>query len=501
MESTRRTAGILLPAFSARREGDLGIGDTEALRLWVDWAADHQVGFLQLLPINESGAGESPYAAISSIAIDPIYLTLSPDEVPGLLAGDFIDIQEILTNIVDSHVVVYFQVRQIKRSLLEKAWLRFTGSDSPLMEEFRIFQEQEKSWLEDYAMFRWLMEGHGEGLSWNYWREDCHTPEGARGFLASERLRDPGIDGRLGFFAFVQWLCFRQWRKLRAYADQRNVRLMGDIPIGVSWHSTDTFFDRDQFHLELCGGSPPEPMVPDDKFFQQWGQNWGIPLYRWVRMETVVFGWWKQRLIRVSEFFRMFRIDHILGFYRIYSFPWPPHRNAEFIDLSLDQAAELTGGRLPRWSRRADDTPENEAQNLADGDLRLRAVLLANEDCEVIAEDLGWVPGYVRPHLTELGIAGFRIPHWDNDHGRAITGDRFRSAASPPIPPTIMTRSIRSGAGPMMRSSGTITIPARTMPVRPSMPITSWDCFRNSQASRFPRMAPTRPTRMVSNGG
>jgi 4-alpha-glucanotransferase len=229
----------------------------------------------------------------------------------------------------------------------------------------------------------------------------------------------------LGFFAFVQWLCFRQWRALRTYADQRNVRLMGDIPIGVSWHSTDTFFDRDQFHLELCGGSPPEPMVPDDKFFQQWGQNWGIPLYRWDRMEKDGFAWWKQRLTRVSEVFRMFRIDHILGFYRIYSFPWPPHRNAEFIDLSLEQAAELTGGRLPRWSRRADDSPENEAQNLADGDLRLKAVLQVNEDCEVIAEDLGWVPGYVRPHLAGLGIAGFRIPHWDSDHGRAITGDRF----------------------------------------------------------------------------
>ncbi len=425
MEPNRRTAGILLPAFSARREGDFGIGDTLALRHWIDWCADHQVGFLQLLPVNENGLGESPYSAISSIALDPIYLTISAVEIPGLTESEFLDIQEKLTDFVHSNEVNYPRSRALKRQLLEIAWTRQADWSPQERAEFAAFQAAEKTWLPDYTLFRWLMEVHGEELSWNFWPTGCQSPEGARRFLAAERQKGPQADDRLGFFAFVQWLCFRQWRALREHADQRGVKLMGDIPIGVSWHSTDTFFDRDQFHLDLCGGSPPEPMVPHDPFFQQWGQNWGIPLYRWDRMEKDGFGWWRQRIRRVSEIFRIFRIDHILGFYRIYSFPWAPSRNQEFINLSVDQAAELTGGRLPRWSRRPDDSPENEAANRADGDLRLRTILEANTGSEVIAEDLGWVPGYVRPHLAELGIAGFRIPHWDSDHGHAVTGDHF----------------------------------------------------------------------------
>lgn len=425
MEIPKRTAGLLLPLFSARRAGDLGIGDTLALRGWIDWAADHQVGFLQLLPINENGSDESPYSAISSVAIDPIYLTVTPDEVPGLPEEAFLEIQEKLTNSTDFNEVDYLVVRPAKRRLLEIAWQNFRVGDHPLFAEFHSFQSVEKSWLEDYCLFRWLMEVHGEQLSWNRWPVPCQTPGGAREFLAEQLEADPSVNDRLGFFAFAQWLCFRQWRELRAYADFRNVKLMGDIPIGVSWHSTDVFFDRDQFHLDLFGGSPPEPMVPHDKFFQQWGQNWGIPLYRWDHMENDGFVWWKRRIVRVAEIFRMFRIDHILGFYRIYSFPWEPSRNHEFIDISIDEAAKKTGGRLPCWSRRPDDTPENRASNLADGDLRLRNILEANKKCEVIAEDLGWVPEYVRPNLQSLGIAGFRIPHWDSDHGHAVTGDRF----------------------------------------------------------------------------
>lgn len=421
----RRTSGILLPAFSARREGDFGVGDTLALRLWVDWCAEHQVGFLQLLPIHENGPDESPYSAISSVALDPIYLTISPDEIPALRNSDFIENQEILNELHDNQYVNYPVARRLKGEFLRISWARRSDWPPEILAEFETFKQCERGWLEDYALFRWLMEVHGESLSWNFWPTECQSPEGARRFLAEKRSHGPDAEDRIGYYSFVQWLCFRQWRALRNHADAQGVKLMGDIPIGVSWHSTDTFFDRNQFHLDLCGGSPPEPMVPDDKFFQQWGQNWGIPLYRWDRMERDGFSWWKARVQRMADLFRMFRIDHILGFYRIYSFPWPPSRNHEFIDLSLEQAVELTGGRLPRWSRRPDDSPEHEAANLKDGDLRLRGILTRTDNTEVIAEDLGWVPGYVRPHLDSLGIAGFRIPHWDSDHGHAVTGDRF----------------------------------------------------------------------------
>jgi 4-alpha-glucanotransferase len=425
--SATRLAGILLPAFSPRRDGDLGIGDTEALRQWVDWAADHGVGFIQLLPINENGPDESPYSAISSSALDPIYLTLDGQRIPWLGEGEFSSARVLLGDARDALRVDYPAVRRAKRNLLELAWTRFDDAGGDLHEELAAFRVQEADWLADYCLFRLLMEMHGDELSWDRWPRECRTPRRAREYLEMLRLRDAaGIDYRLGFFAFVQWLCHRQWDALRRHADVRGVMLMGDMPIGVSWHSSDVFFQPEEFHLEWCGGSPPEGHHIHDPFFQQWGQNWGIPLYRWEHMHDTGFSWWKVRVRRLTRIFRMFRIDHILGFYRIYAFPWHPSRNGEFTGLSDEQAAALTHGRLPRWFPRPDDTLENKSANLADGDQRLRAVIEAAGDAEIIAEDLGWVPDYVRPHLHQLGIAGYRIPHWDCDSsGQPVPGDRF----------------------------------------------------------------------------
>jgi len=315
----------------------------------------------------------------------------------------------------------------VKRNLLELAWAEFATAEQVLRDEFERFKSAEQDWLADYCLFRFLMELHGESLTWDKWPDSSNTPEKAREHVDSLRARDTeAVDYRLGFFAFTQWLCFRQWRSLRKHADLRGVKLMGDLPIGVSWHSCDVFFNRDDFHLEWCGGSPPEGMSQSDPFFQQWGQNWGIPLYRWDHMQANGFAWWKNRVRRLTEIFRIFRLDHILGFYRIYAFPWRPERNHEFIGLSHHDAAEKNHGMLPRWFLRPDDTMENKAANRADGDVRLRAILEAANGAEIIAEDLGWVPDYVRPHLHDLGITGFRIPHWDcNEFGHPTPGNSF----------------------------------------------------------------------------
>lgn len=425
--SEKRTAGILLPAFSPRRSGDLGIGDTWALREWVDWAAEHRVGFLQLLPINENGADESPYSAISSIALDPIYLAIEATEIPGLTDQDVAKARLDLAATIAARRVDYPVVRQAKRTLLELAWSRFDEHAECIREDLSRFRREQSAWLDDYALFRCLMEWHGEALTWDQWPESCQSPEQARRFFAHERSINPAaVDYRLGYFAFVQWLCFRQWQALRAHAESRGVKLMGDVPIGISWHSCDVFFGRDGFHLDWCGGSPPESMFEQDRFLQQWGQNWGIPLYRWDEMEAQGFPWWKQRIQRLTDIFHIFRIDHILGFYRIYAFPWRPNRNQEFANLHPDQAAAINQGRLPRWFMRPDDTDENKAANLREGEARLRAIIEAAGQHEIIAEDLGWTPDYVRPHLASLGIPGFHIPHWDCDaSGHPRPGESF----------------------------------------------------------------------------
>lgn len=426
MVTPSRLAGLVLPAFSPRREGDLGIGDTLALREWIDWAAEHGLGFLQLLPVNETGPEDSPYNAISSVALEPLYLALEPGLVPGLEAADVAAARAALNHALGARLVDYRRVRRAKGGLLRAAWER-SAAAAASDPEFAAFREAEADWLDDYVLFRWLTGQAGGRPAWDQWPPAFGTPAAARDFLAAARRADrAAVERELAFHGWVQWLCFRQWRDVRAHADARGVRLMGDLPIGVASDSHDVFFDGEVFDTHWWGGAPPESMFQHDRFIQQWGQNWGIPVYRWESMERSGYPWWRRRVRKLTAIFHCFRIDHVLGFYRIYGFPWHPRRNHKFLDLGHDRAAQRTGGRLPRWLPRPDDSHEHKQANRADGDKRLRMVLEAAGGAAVIAEDLGWVPDYVRPHLASLGIPGFRIPHWDVPHGALVVpGDQF----------------------------------------------------------------------------
>ena len=420
-----RLAGLLLPAFSPRREGDLGIGDTRAMRIWIDHCAANGIGFLQLLPLNETGGDDSPYNAISSVALEPLYLSFSPQDIPGLEESDLPNARIELDEALVATKVDYAAVRKVKRALLEKAWKRFQAGKGDVA--FYRFRRQESAWLENYCVYRWLMDEAGGSEAWDYWPEERRSVEGALAHLEKRHREDKaGVLDRLEFYAWIQWLCFRQWQAVRDHADNKGVKLMGDIPIGVSRYSADVFFGREDFDLAWCGGAPPETVFKHDLFIQKWGQNWGIPLYRWDRMQEQGFPWWRQRIAKLTGIFHIFRIDHVLGFYRIYSFPWQPQRNAEFLPLTEKQAAKLTGGLLPGWAPRPDDTPENKALNRADGDVRLRMAIAAAGSSAVVGEDLGSVPDYVRPHLASLDVAGFRIPQWDfDDEGHVIPPEEF----------------------------------------------------------------------------
>ncbi len=423
-----KTTGLLIPAFSTRRRGDLGIGDTLAMKEWIDWAAEFKVGFLQLLPVNEHGTEESPYAAISSVALDPIYLSFDPPLVPFITRAEIDAARSSLVGALTSHLVDYPAVRAAKQHLLEISYARFSAkTEKKTAAAFKKFREQHAEWLDDYCLFNLLIEIHGADLTWDQWPENSLCPDAARHYIAELHVEEPArIDSRLEYFAYIQWLCFTQWLDVRAYADSKGVKLMGDIPIGISFHSADVFFNPSIFHTNWFGGTAPEGYSVDNPFIHEWGQNWGVPLYDWDAMAANGFTWWRQRITHLTEIFRIFRIDHILGFYRIYAFPWHPRRNREFLGLEHHQAADLNDGRVPRWFQHPDDNPGNKAANRADGDFRLRAVLDAAGDAEVIAEDLGWVPEYVRPHLDELGISGYRIPHWDAyADGSPVMGDIF----------------------------------------------------------------------------
>ncbi|MBE7493322.1 MAG: 4-alpha-glucanotransferase [Verrucomicrobiaceae bacterium] len=404
--TSKRSAGLLAPVFALRHDHDLGVGDTRALRELMDWAAEHGIGFVQLLPINETGPDNSPYNAISSVALDPVLLEISLYTLPELAPADITAAKA--GEDFSGDLVNFPTARRVKTKLLQLAFSRF-GKNKTRAKAFATFCKAEAAWLKDYAIFRTLIDKHGHEM-WDQWPADARASVDPEGPEAT-------------YHAWVQWIAFTQWRELRNYGTKIGVRLMGDIPIGVNYYSADVFANPHLFNLGWSGGAPPEKIFKDDLFVQKWGQNWGIPLYRWDVMEQDDFAWWRQRIAKLTDVFHIFRIDHVLGFYRIYGFPWRPQRNAEFLPLTEDEAKARTGGHLPHFIEHDDDTPEHCAANRAAGDKYLRMIQAAAQGAEVVGEDLGAVPDYVRPHLLERGIPGFKVPQWEvTPDDKAISG-------------------------------------------------------------------------------
>lgn len=424
LSPNNRIAGILAPLFALRTESDLGIGDLDGLRQFIDWS--HRIGFrlVQLLPINETGGDNSPYNAISSRALDPTTLHLAAGSPTDLSAEGFAEItREFDLPALRRGGVRYDRVKPLKKRLLEFAFAAF--EERPPNDRFEKFCLAEKDWLDDYTLFRVLMEVNGERETWNEWPQNSIAA--ARAWFDSLGEADTAhFHSRRQFFRYVQWIAYEQWHAIKAYAAERNVALMGDIPFGVSYYSADVFTHPERFRLDWSGGAPPEPYFKDDEFTQKWGQNWGIPLYDWPQMRSHHFDWWRQRIAGVKEIFHLFRIDHILGFYRIYAFPWRPGKNREFLPLDWREMRARTGGREPHFSPRDDRSWENCELNRREGEEYLRVVLEASGETLVVGEDLGTVPDYVRPNLRSLGIAGFKIPQWENyPDQRSIPGQAY----------------------------------------------------------------------------
>jgi 4-alpha-glucanotransferase len=412
----QRLAGILEPVFAIRTEEDLGIGDTEGVRQMVDWCHRHRLNLLQTLPINETSDDNSPYNAISSLAIEPTTIAITPEHIPDLTAERYREFAspESLSDLRRGSVH-YPKVKALKRALLGAAFENFLDRHfnrvTPRAIQFRAFQMENAEWLSDYALFRLLMEQNGHSVKWDSWPYEHRGPRRARTWLLSlpEARRDELMRKQL-FFMYVQWIAFSQWQAIKTYAAEQKVFLMGDIPFGVGRFSADTWANRSIFDLDWSGGAPPEKVFDWDVFTKKWGQNWGIPNYRWDELRRHNYEWWRTRVGNLQKVFHFYRIDHVLGLFRIYSFPWTPDRNAEFLPLDEAEAAARTGGRLPGFKEFPDDTPEHKAFNQAQGEETLRVLQEASGETAIVAEDLGVVPDYVPPTLEKLGIPGFRIP-------------------------------------------------------------------------------------------
>lgn len=415
LDPNRKLAGVLAPLFALRGTEDVGIGTTRTLRELIDWAAERKLGFVQMLPINETGSDHSPYNLLSSMAIEPSTLSCHPEDLPGLGAGDYAAVERKWP-VTRASKVDYPLVQQRNTLLLRRAAENFASGKkfASLREEFAAFQAEEAEWLEDYTLYMALKLRRGGVEVLAHWPMEWQSPAQARAWVEELSGRErKELQRDREYFAFVQWVADRQWRAVREHAATKGLLLVGDVPVGVSIYSVDVWAQPQLFDLTRSCGAPPEKVFQADAFTTQWGQNWGFPLYQWQEMSRDNFWWWRRRLRALKRYFDILRVDHALGFYRIYSFPWRPERNAEFVGLTPEEAKAKTGGLLPGFIPNEDDTPEHCEANRLHGEVLLGILIEETGPEGLIAEDLGEVPDYVRPSLAKLGVSGFKIPQWE----------------------------------------------------------------------------------------
>lgn len=422
----RRLAGLLAPVSSLRGKNDQGVGDVAALTEFAAWAARKGFGLVQVLPVNESGSDHSPYNILSSMALEPSTIACEPSWLPELSQEEF-DAQCASHDVtrLREGPVSYRAAKALKWDLLRAAFRVFRSRKAlPVRKRaFAKFESAEADWLEPYALFRSLVEWNGTEVI-EEWPEEHRSPAAARDWQASLGKEDSKrLADLLRFYSYVQWVARVQWRTARAACERLGVHLMGDIPVGVSIYSADVWNEPGIFDITRSSGAPPERVFKSDTFTEKWGQNWGFPLYNWHAMAGDNFAWWRRRLRAAREVFDFLRVDHALGFFRIYSFPWRPQHNARFTDLTPEQAMEITGGRLPGFVERDDSSEENRDLNRLQGEVLLGVFVAETGPHRLIAEDLGEVAPYVRPVLAAMEIPGFKIPQWERGFdGRIIPG-------------------------------------------------------------------------------
>ena len=379
-----------MPLFSIR-DGGWGLGEIPDLPAFASWARSAGFSILQLLPVGEVCGGEtSPYAASSAFAIDPIYLGLDACEDFRLAGGrqalsraDRAELEAVSA----APSVLWHRVRALKTRAAEKAFARFLrdewGSDSERARELARFQERNASWLPDDALFSVLHDRFQKG--WLDWPAALRDRD-PRALEAARAEHREAILGK----AWLQWQLDLQWHEARAQARAQGVELMGDLPFVVSTDSADVWSHRELFKPEMRVGTPPDAFSAD-------GQDWGLPLYDWEALEERNFGWMKSRAARLGHLYDAYRVDHVIGLYRTY-YRKPGEREGAFL-------------------------PVEEADQIRLGETVLGILAEAGE---VVAEDLGMVPPFLRPSLTELGIPGYKVLRWEKD-------DAPQSEEGPPV--------------------------------------------------------------------
>ena len=350
--------------------GRFGIGDLgdEAYR-FADFLATSGQTLWQVLPLGPTGYGDSPYACYSAFAGNT--LLVSPEKLfeEGWLAKA--DLDEIPSP--PSEQVDFARVHEVKHDMLEKAFARYQRTtDTKLRSAFETFAERNASWLDDYALFQALKSAHG-GKAWHEWERPLVGREPVALARARKELHD-----QIEAHKFFQFLFFKQWFAFKAYCNERNIDLIGDIPIFVAQDSADVWTNPEQFKLDPNGVPLVVAGVPPD-YFSATGQFWGNPLYDWDRMLADGFRWWIERVRATLQTVDIARIDHFRGFAACW---------------------EIPGG---------DKTAERGRWVEAPGRELFTAIRKALGELPIIAEDLGVITPDVEKLRDDFGFPGMRI--------------------------------------------------------------------------------------------
>lgn len=361
----KRASGILLPVASLPSKYGIGCFSKEAYT-WIDQLKEAGQSYWQILPLSPTSYGDSPYQSFSSFAGNPYFIDLEQLIEEGLLTKDECDEVDFGDN--DSYID-YGKLYDNRFALLRLAYERSNIAHNP---EFIEFIQENAHWLDDYALFM-AVKKRFDGAGWSEWAEDIKK---RWGYALDYYRRECYFD--IEFYKYLQFTFKRQWDKLKSYANENGIQIIGDIPIYVAFDSSDAWaspeifrFDEDFLPVAVAG-CPPDAFSED-------GQLWGNPLYRWDYHRQTGYDWWCRRLNHCFQMYDVVRIDHFRGFDEYYSIPY------------------------------GDETAVNGQWEKGPGIGLFHTLNERLGEKQIIAEDLGFLTPSVKKLLKDSGYPGMKV--------------------------------------------------------------------------------------------
>ena len=373
-ESFDRSAGILMPVSSLPAPYGIGTFGKSAYEL-VDKLVEARQKYWQVLPIGPTSFGDSPYASFSAFAGNPYFIDLDVLIEEGLLERNYVN--SFMWNLEDKYVD-YGLIYNSRFKVLRTA---FENSNHFETEEYKKFLEENEFWLEDYCIYS-ACKNKFSGTAWFDWDEDIKFRKKEALNNIKEELAD-----EIDFYKFIQFKFYEQWNKLKSYANDKNIEIIGDIPIYVAHDSVDVWQNTDMFQLDEELNPKSVAGVPPDAFSET-GQRWGNPIYNWKKIEEDNFSWWRKRMEHSAKLYDVIRIDHFIGMVKYYSIP-----------------AKDEDARNGKWQK-------------GPGMKLIKAINESIGDKKIVAEDLGVKMPEVAEVLEKSGYPGMKVLEF------AFDGDR-----------------------------------------------------------------------------